>query len=162
MKYIYLLFLFFPSLALSQEIGTKEIVITNDNTALENHIEALKVFMAKGYEIDEKDDLFHTVLFEPKIHYFPGGGYMDFRVYIIVSIRSEDGKITMSMKDKRRGRRKQNTIYDPEYTDTVHVFNTVTNIARHITGKISFVKEPSYEPRKKPEGNRDDVYGIVR
>lgn len=161
MKKHLLILLLIPSLAISQEIGTREIVITNDNTALENHIEALKVFMAKGYEIDEKDDLFHTVLFEPKKHHFPSGN-REALVYIILSMKSEDGKITLSMQDKRRGKRKMVTIFDPGYMDTVHVFNTVTNIATQISGKMSFVKDPNYEPRKKPQGNRDDVYGIIR
>lgn len=158
MKKHLLLLLFLPLISFSQEKGSNAIVVTNNNDEQDNYVTLLKTFMSEGFKIDEKDDLFHTVTFEPVKYSFGYGKRTDTHWnYLIVDAVVSGDSITVRMKNKRSGRLKRETIYDPDHPETVAAFDLVTSIVGKM-GDLSFPIAIDYVDRNR--AFRDDVYGI--
>lgn len=157
MKKHLLLLLFLPFISFSQEKGSYAIVVTNNNEEQSNYVDLLKTFMSEGFKIDEKDDLFHTVTFEPVKYNFGYGKRTDTHWnYLIVDAVVSGDSITVRMKNKRSGKLKRETVYDPQFPETVAAFDRVIGIVKSL-GDLTFPKYDDYDEKKKRY--RDDVYG---
>lgn len=151
-----LILLLLPSFAISQEIGTNVIVITNGQTEKENYVNFLKTLMSEGYDIDEKDDLFHTVLFKPKTYEYKYKRRMLVN-YLIISADFKGDTIFVSAKNKAPGRIKRETVYDPDVPETVVAFDIMLNVCKNMGGSVSYRINPNH--RRSRPNYYDDVYG---
>ena len=118
----------------AQEKGDTKIIVKNELKAEENYRAAASAFLDNDFKVLEKDDTFLMVTFGPHVYEYKVKRLTSGR-YMFASVRAKDGEIIVTLQDKPSGKKKKETIYDPDK----EVFKVPFEIAADIVKDLGVV-----------------------
>lgn len=126
----------FVTTAFAQEKGDTKIIVKNELGAEDNYKAAASAFLDHDFEVLEKDHMFLTATFGPYVYQYQIKRMTTGR-YMFVSIRGKDGEIIITLQDKPSGKKKKDTVYDPEEPAFTVPFEIVADIVKDL-GEVSY------------------------